>query len=115
MKLLLIDSGSMSLDLALRAQHAGHKVRTYMRNNKDGTRSEVGDGLIERIPHWEDSMRWADLIFCTDNDKYIYDLERFRDQGYPIIGPSMDSAEWEKNRIVGAEVHKTCGVRTIPT
>ena len=112
MNLLIVDTGGMSLDLALRAQSYGHKVRAFIKNNKDGSRSEVGDGLIERIPHWEDSMRWADLIFCTDNDKYIYNLERFRDQGYPILGPSVDSAEWEKDRIVGAQVHDTCGVLT---
>ena len=52
MKLLIIDTGSMGLDLALRAQHAGHSVRTYMRHTKDGSRSEVGDGLIQRVPDW---------------------------------------------------------------
>ena len=115
MKLLIIDTSSMGLDLALRAQHAGHSVRTYMRNWKNGDRSEVGDGLIQRVSGWEEHMNWADLIFCTDNDKYIYGLERFRDQGYPIFGPSVDAAQWEQNRITGAEVHDKAGVRTIPT
>lgn len=114
MKLLIIDSTAMCLDLALRSMAAGHQVRCYIKHNKDGSRSEVGDGLIERVPHWEDHMNWADLIFCTDNDKYIHALERFRDQGYPIFGPSIDTTRWEQDREVGAMAHTRCAVDCIP-
>ena len=68
MKLLIIDTGGMCLDLAIRSKAYGHQVRCYVRNNKDGSRSEVGDGMIDRVPHWEAHMNWADLIFCTDNN-----------------------------------------------
>jgi phosphoribosylamine--glycine ligase len=112
--LLIIDTEGTGLDLAIRSQAAGHKVRLYIRHNKDGSRCENGDGIIQRVPHWEDHMNWADLIFCTDNNWYVYPLERYRDQGYPILGPSIDAAEWEQNREVGAEVHEKVGVPIIP-
>lgn len=114
MNILMIDSTGMCLDFALRCLNAGHKVRAYIKHNKDGSRSEIGDGLIERVPHWEDHMNWADLIFCTDNDRYIYPLERYRDQGYPIFGPSIDTTRWEQDREVGANIHTKCGVDVIP-
>ena len=114
MKLLIIDTGGMCLDLAIRSKAHGHQVRCYVRNNKDGSRSEVGDGMIDRVPHWENHMNWADLIFCTDNNMYVHALERYRDQGYPIFGPSIDTTRWEQDREVGADAHCRCDVPTIP-
>lgn len=114
MNLLIVDATGCSLDLALRAQHAGHTVRVYIRMNKDGSRSEVGDGLIQRVAHWEDHMNWADLIFTTDNTFYVHALERYRDKGYPIFGPSVDTTEWEQDRIIGAEMMNKAGIETIP-
>jgi phosphoribosylamine--glycine ligase len=115
MKILLIDAGGTSLDFALRCQVAGHQVRCFIRNNKDGSRCEVGDGIITRVPHWEPHMNWADLIFCTDNTFYIHPLERYRDQGYPIIGPSIDTNKWEQERDHGSKILVQCGIEEIPT
>lgn len=114
MNILCIDAGGVCLDFALRCQAYGHKVRAFIRHNKDGSRCEVGDGLIERVPHWEQHMNWADLIFVTDNTFYIWPLEHFRDKGYPIIGPGVDATEWEQNRELGAKIHERVGVKTIP-
>lgn len=115
MKILVIDAGGTCLDFALRCQVAGHTVRAFIRNNKDGSRSEVGDGIIQRVPHWEPHMNWADLIFCTDNTYYIHPLERYRDQGYPIIGPSIDTNKWEQDRAHGSEILRKCGIEEIPS
>lgn len=115
MNILIIDAGGVCLDFALRCKAYGHTVRAFIRMNKDGSRSEVGDGLIERVPHWEDHMNWADLIFCTDNTFYIHPLERYRDQGYPIIGPSIDTNRWEQDREFGASVLEKAGIPTIPS
>ena len=114
MNLLIVDATGCSLDLALRAQSYGHKVRVFIRHNKDGSRCEVGDGMIERVAHWEAHMRWADLIFCTDNTHYIHMLENWRVKGFPIFGPSIDTTEWEQNRILGADIHARAKVETIP-
>ena len=92
MNVLIIDATGVSLDFAVRCQAHGHNVRVYIRNNKDGSRSLIGTGgLINRISDWETSMNWADLIFCTDNVFYINQLERYRDKGFPIFGPSIDT------------------------
>lgn len=115
MKILIIDAGGVCLDFALRCLAAGHQVKAFIRHNKDGSRSEVGDGLIQRVSHWEDHMKWADLIFCTDNTFYIHPLERYRDEGYPIIGPSIDTNRWEQDREFGAKIMERCGIPTIPS
>jgi mannose-6-phosphate isomerase len=49
-------------------------------------------------------MNWADLIFCTDNNLYTHQLERYRDKGYPIFGASVDTKRWEQDRKHGADV-----------
>jgi len=115
MKILIIDATGVSLDFVLRCQAYGHEVRTFIRNNKDGTRCEVGDGMITRVPHWEPHMQWADFIFCTDNVFYIHPLENYRRQGYPIFGPSIDANQWEQRRDVGEEIMKKAGIKTIPS
>lgn len=113
--LIIAAEGTAGLDFALRCKAYGHSVRMFIRHNKDGSRCETGDGLIDRVPHWEQSMNWADLIFLTDNTYYIVPLERYRDQGYPIFGPGQDTTLWEQNRELGAKVHEKVGVKTIPS
>lgn len=90
-------------------------MRVFIRHNKDGSRNEAGDGLIQRVPHWEPHMQWADLIFTTDNAFYIKQLDHWRAKGYPIFGPSSDANLWEQNREFGAKVHERAGVKTIPS
>jgi phosphoribosylamine--glycine ligase len=116
MKILIIDAGGVCLDFALRCKAYGHQVKAFIRHNKDGSRSEVGDGgLIERVTEWEKYMNWADLVFCTDNTFYIHGLERYRDKGYPIIGPSIDTNRWEQDREHGRQVMEKAGIKTIPS
>jgi phosphoribosylamine--glycine ligase len=114
MNILIIDAGGTCLDWALRCKAYGHNVRAFIRHNKDGSRSEVGDGLIQRVPHWEPHMQWADFIFCTDNTFYINSLEHYRKKGYPIFGPSVDANQWEQRRDIGEAIHQRVGVETIP-
>lgn len=118
MKLLIIDcSGSgAGLDLALRSMNYGHDVRVFMRKNMDGSKCESGDGgLIHKVSNWEQHMNWADLIFCTDNLYYIHQLERYRDKGYPIIGPSIDTNRWEQDRAHGSDIMEKAGIEIIPS
>ena len=114
MNLLIIDTQGVSLDIALRAQAWGHTVRMFQRHNKDGSRSEVGDGLVQRVPHWEPHMNWADLIFVADNIKYIHQLERYQKEGYPIFGCNVEGQTWEQDREKGAAVHDRMGIKTLP-
>ena len=116
MKILIIEAGGNgSLDFAIRCKCAGHTVRMFIRNNKDGSRSEVGDGIIERVGSWEPHMGWADLIFCSDNTFYITMLDHYRAKGYPIISPNGDANLWEQRRDVGAQIMERAGIKTIPS
>ena len=118
MKILIIDPSGCGcgLSFAMRSQVAGHDVKMFMRHNKDGSRHEAGDGgLVKRVANWQEHMKWADLIFCTDNAHYIYQLERYRDQGYPIFGPSIDTNRWEQERDHGEKVLMKAGIECIPS
>lgn len=116
MKLLIIDAGGNGcIDFALRCKVAGHQVKVFIRHHKDGSRNESGNGIIDRVSDWEKFMNWADLIFCTDNVFYIHGLERYRDKGYPIFGPSIDTTRWEQDRVHGAAVMEKAGIKIIPS
>ena len=114
MKILLIDHGGNSLDFALRCQAEGHEVRVFMNKDKEGNRNRIGNGLITKVPNWESSMPWADLIWTGDNAKYIHQLESWRNKGFPIIGANIATANWELERGTGQQVLKDAGIDTIP-
>jgi phosphoribosylamine--glycine ligase len=114
MNLLIVDQFGCGLDLAIRAKAHGHTVRMYTRNNKDGSRCEIGDGIIPKVSEWEPSMNWADLVFVTDNTQYIHRLETYRDKGYPVFGCNLEAQRWEQDRVFGAQVMERAGVKTIP-
>jgi phosphoribosylamine--glycine ligase len=119
MKLLIIDQFDcgFSVDLAIKSANHGHEVRVYMRNNFDGTRCENGDGMdcFKKVADWESSMDWADLIFVTDNSRFIQKLESYRRKGYPIYGCNVEGARWEQDREYGAAIFERAGIPIIPT
>jgi phosphoribosylamine--glycine ligase len=119
MNLLIIDQFDCGffMDLAIKSIAHGHTVRVYSRNNFDGTRCENGDGIegIKKVADWEAHMDWADLIFVTDNSRFLARLEQYRRRGYPIYGCNVEGARWEQDREYGAEVMERAGIPVIPT
>ena len=115
MKILFIDQYGFCVDLAVRAKAYGHTVRAYMRNNTDGSRCESGDGMVDKVSNWEDSMNWADLIFVTDNTLFIHKLEAYREKGFPIVGCNLEAQRWEQDRLYGSAIFERAGIKTIPT
>lgn len=118
MRLLVIDSDSCGLDIAYRAAEAGHEVKLWI-PNENGKRTEDGDGFpkIQKVNSWKPEMMWAKsgLIVNLYNDKNIVrDLDRYRDFGFPVFGPSFKSAELEINRGKGMKVFKDGGVEVPP-
>ena len=110
MRLLICDPQGNGLDFALRAQRDGHDVRLAIRQSEKT--KHIGQGLVQ-IVEYQNWVRWADLIFCTDNAKWTYDLDqRWRPQGAKIVGASVDTAEWETNRVRGMRVLEKAGVAT---
>lgn len=114
MNVLIIDETRSGLDLSIRLRDAGHAVRWFISQDK-GIRSEVGDGFdrIERVEDWEAVIRtgWPDLIFLTDNCKYLHQLERYR-ENFPILAPCPETVKLELDRQAGMDFLNDCGVDT---
>jgi phosphoribosylamine--glycine ligase len=102
MKILVLEheDAGCGLDFVLRCVSAGHQVRYWLSPNAS---PHIGQGFkgIEFIKNWTGSAKWADLVFCTGNDKYIDRLEFFRKQGVAVFAPSVQSARLEIDRAYG--------------
>lgn len=106
MKVLVIDSDDVGLDFSLRCKDAGHDVKYFVPKHSDGSRDRTGDGLVEKVPHWEPWTKWADLIVPTHNAKYLHALEPLRKYGFPIFGPGVEGARLEIERGYGMKILK---------
>lgn len=118
MRLLIVDTESSGLDVAMRAQACGHDVIWWDAPHKDGSPRRAGEGIIKKIRDYDllrsRYLHWADLIWLTDNTKYMEMLEPYRSQGLPIYGGSVESAQWELDRAIGQKVMKSAGLNIIP-
>ena len=117
MRILVIDTTSNCLDLAMRWQHWGHDVRWYDRP-KDGEPRRAGMGIVKKLDKWPEVlskwMDWADLIYLPDNTFYITPLESYRLAGYPIFGPGIEASNLELDREAGQESMRKVGMKIIP-
>lgn len=115
MKILLIDTSAFFVDFAMRAEAQGHEVRVFMApDEKTFGRVSIGDGLVNKVPSWEGSMKWADLILVSDNCRYMKLLEGWRDRGFPIFSANMEGTSWEMDRLKGQEVLEAAGIECLP-
>jgi phosphoribosylamine-glycine ligase len=110
LNILVIDPSALALDFCLRSMSEGAQVRWFIRNKPEG-QITVGDGLVQKVQHWEQHMNWADLVFLPDNAVYMLDLDKWRQRGYPIYGANSFTAQWELDRQVGMDVLAAHGVR----
>lgn len=111
MNVLIIDPDRVGLDFALRAAAAGHRVK-WQRDCKVPCRDGEGFKQIEIIQNYRDHLKWSKdgLIFVTGNAKYIAEMDRLRDFGFPIFAPSVKSAELEIKRSVGMDALEKIGI-----
>lgn len=112
MRILIVDSQGLALDWALRCRWTGHEVKWFVRDTEK-TRA-IGKGLVDRVDAWQDWMRWADLVFITDNTRYLREMDAWRARGCRIFGPSSDAAQLELDRDCGQKAFKKAGVATLP-
>ena len=113
MRVLLIDSGGFMLDFALRVQEQGHSLKWFVRRTE--RTKDIGRGLLEApcrfVDEWQGHMRWADVVICADNTKYLRELDAWRkNEGVLIVGPSSEGAAWELDRNAGQAMMKKCGL-----
>jgi phosphoribosylamine--glycine ligase len=102
MKILIIDQGAFALDFAMRCLDDKHLVKWYVPDNPKTCL--IGKGLVERVADWRTWARWADFIFMPDNVKYLSQLEPYRREGTPILGPTIASAALELDRAEAMKV-----------
>ena len=117
MNVLCLDQTGCFVDFALRCMAAGHHVRLCIaRDKKTNQRSKIGDGLVEKIEgeEWQKSMQWADLVLCSDNVKWLKELDGFKRKGYPVFAPSYESANLELIRSQGQALLQKRGCKVIP-
>jgi phosphoribosylamine---glycine ligase len=114
MRVLIIDATGNALDFAMRAQKDGHQVKMFIRYTEKSR--YVGRGLVTLVDDYKGWLRWADLVFASDNTLYLQSLDAFRKEGTnaAVIAASQEAGEWELNRERGQEVLKKHGVSTIP-
>jgi len=118
-RILVIDTGSEALDFCMRCIEWGHDVIWFCAKRADREKEIVGKGIVNKLYDLDVLRRkylgWADLIFLTDNAKYVDMLDSYRRDGYPVFGPSSEAAELELNRILGQKAMKDAGLQIIPS
>lgn len=113
-KILIIEPHSDGLlDLALRAQAYGHSVRLFERDY-DPIKNPTGRGIVERVPDWRPSVRWADLIVVGSLGYCQAEFDRIQAEGRPIIGAGGQAAQWELDRLAGMQAFKRAGIAVPP-
>lgn len=108
MKVLIISLDCDGLAFALRCKIAGHFVKMWF--SKETT---AGEGLVDKVQDWKPHMKWADLIFVTENSKLGNVLEPFFRDGFPILGANREGAKLELDRAKGQEAFESGGVDTL--
>lgn len=97
----------------MRCQRAGHDVKLYIRYSEKN--KYIGKGLVPRVEDFKGWLRWADLVFVSDNTLYLRDLDAFRGTcNNAVIAPSQEAAEWELDREKGQVVLKKHHIPVIP-
>ena len=115
MRILLIDPHAYLLDYALRCEAQGHEVRVYIAPDSDGSRNPIGRGLITTVDDFRPSMKWADLIMCSDNLKHLRELDGYRRRGFPLWACTAECATWELDRGAGQRVLEDHGIECLPS
>jgi phosphoribosylamine--glycine ligase len=115
MRFLIIDPGGNGLDVAMRAQRAGHEVKVFIRQTPKT--QFIGRGLVHLIDDFKPWLRWAELIFNTDNNYYLRDLDGFRNEmpKTPVVSATQETASWELDRAHGQKMLRQHRIATIPS
>jgi phosphoribosylamine--glycine ligase len=108
-RLLILDSKHFhALDFAMRAMRDGHEVRVFAPETEKN--KYIGVGLVNVIRDFMPSIKWADLIFVTDNVTHLHNMAAARREGAAVCGATVESAEWELDRTVGMEMLQENGI-----
>ena len=112
MRLLIIDNQGVALEFAIRCKAAGHQVKQFIPQNEKT--KHIGRGFVEVVDDLDKWLLWPDIIFATDNTKYLLHIERARLAGIACVAPTPESADWELERAEGQQVLKRAGIPVPP-
>ena len=115
MKVLIVDTDGVGLNFAWRCVLAGHQVKWFVKP-KPANHPEAGKGFkgVERIQNWVAAAKWADIIVPTSNDDYVPKLTQLKAQGFPVFGPTTQSAKLEIDRGAGLKLLEKYGIQSAP-
>lgn len=110
MKILVVDTELAGLDFAARCVADDHEVLLFQQ-----TAHPIGKGFVgvKRTDDLQAAMKWAGkdgLVLPTGNSKFVRELDRYREFGFHIFGPTAGSAALEIDREAGMKALKACGI-----
>jgi len=113
MRLLIVDSECQALDLAMRAGDVGHEVRWFRYCPGHDLKSGLGMKQFKIIDDWRSSLEWVKdggFILTTGNFRFLHELDRCREMGIKVFGPTVQSAKLEIDRGAGMEAMRAVGI-----
>lgn len=115
MKILICDDDGVGLSYAIRAAQAGHQVRLFVQP-KPTNHESIGTGFkgVEKVDNWVSHAKWADLIFVTTNTRWMPKIDALKKAGFPVFGPSIESANLEIDRETGMKFFEKHGIECVP-
>ena len=116
-RILVVDQECLGLDFVLRAVAWGHEIRWYRHSPRKPLRDGEGFKGFTVVDDWRPHMSWVGkdgLVFMTGNFRYLVELDRYRDLGFKIFGPTVASANLEIKRSAGLEAMKAVGIEVPP-
>ena len=116
-RILVVDQECTMLDFVLRCVAWGAEVRWYRHSPRRVIRDGEGFKGFTVVDDWRPSMTWVGkdgLVITSGNFIFLQELDRYRDLGFKIFGPSVASARLEIQRSAGMEVMESIGVEIPP-
>ena len=109
-KFLFVSLEGLSDDLAWQIKKEGHQVKFYI---KDERNKDVGDGFVEKIDSWEDSVGRADVIVFDDTG-FGKIADELRKKGKLVVGGSRYTDKLEEDREFGQIEMSKAGLSVLP-
>ena len=115
MRVLIVDTECLGLDFAYLCAQNDHEVK-WFRQTKHPIRDGEGFPGVQVVTDWRAHIKWAKdgVIVTTMNDRYMADLDRYRDLGFCIFGPTAKSARMEIQRAALMDLLQRTGIKVSP-
>jgi len=109
MKILIVETVGVMLDLVMELEQEGHQVYWYIKRKRE---RDVGDGLVdtEKLDKWSPRVREADLIIFGDSvfGQSAVSLKR---QGKLVIGGSPGTDRLASDDVFMTQTAESLGIR----